>query len=292
MVLNPGRSEGEYKNEVGEDIFPDANFPMNRPGEAMLFQNTRALTTLLFTAAASPSVLGCFAGAEGEGRAAASDSVVTAILGSAAEQAPPPSFSPRIPNQEQEAQPLDLNQMGYNRGSSDAPVRVMEISDFGCGYCRLFHQETFPTLLDVYVEAGLVQWKFIPFVLGMFPNGLEASIAAECSGEQELFFPMQRRLFLDQSGWKNSEDPFPFFADLAEEEGLDVERFNRCIEGGWRENQVRANVRLGREIGVRGTPTFLIDGIPISGALPLDTFRDIQDLALTQKGLTPPARGQ
>jgi len=166
----------------------------------------------------------------------------------------------------------------------------MEISDFGCGMCRRFHEETFPTLREVYIESGLVQWKFIPFVLGMFPHGLEASIAGECSGEQDRFFPMQQRLFADQSGWKNSQDPFPIFAQLAEEEGLDVDRFNRCIEGGWRENNVRANIRLGREIGVRGTPTFLIDGVPLSGALPLDTFRDILDLALTQKGVTPPAR--
>ncbi|MGW8265665.1 MAG: DsbA family protein [Longimicrobiales bacterium] len=241
-----------------------------------------ALVTLSLSFACSPG------SAEDEDSATPSDTVVAAILGSVAES--PPSSSPRIPAQEQEAQPLNVSQMGYDRGSSDAPVRVLEVSDFGCGYCRIFHQETFPTLREVYVEAGLVQWKFIPFVLGRFPNGLEASIAAECSGEQDSFFSMQGRLFGDQSGWKNSIDPFPFFARLAEEEGLDVERFNRCIDGGWRENQVRANVRFGREIGVRGTPTFLIDGIPISGALPLDTFRDILDIALTEKGVTPPAR--
>ncbi|MGD8360001.1 MAG: thioredoxin domain-containing protein [Gemmatimonadota bacterium] len=194
--------------------------------------------------------------------------------------------------QAQESQPLDLNQMGYDLGSPEASVRVVELSDFGCGYCRLFHQETFPTLLALYVDAGLVQWKYVPFVLGMFPNGLEASMAAECGGEQDQFFPMQRRLFSDQAGWKNSQDPLPFFAGLAEEEGLDVDRFNRCVEGGWRENRVRANIRLGREVGTRGTPTFLIEGIPISGALPLDTFRDILDIALRQKGITPPPRGQ
>ncbi len=225
-----------------------------------------------------------------ETQAGGTDSVVQTILGSAAEAAPPRPSSPRLTASEQENQPLDVAQMGYDRGSPEAPVKVMEISDFGCGFCRRFNEETFPTLQEVYVETGLVEWKFIPFVLGMFPNGLEASIAGECSGEQDRFFPMQERLFADQAGWKNNQDPFPFFARLAEEEGLDVERFNRCIEGGWRENQVRANIRLGRQIGVQGTPVFLIDGVPISGALPLDVFRDILDMALTQKGITPPAR--
>jgi len=218
--------------------------------------------------------------------------VVAEILQSAEVPEEPGSLSPRMSAQAQEAQPLNVARMGYDRGSPDAPVRVLELSDFGCGYCRRFHQETFPTLLEKYVEAGLVQWKFVPFVLGIFPNGLEASIAGECGGEQDLFFSMQGRLFSDQAGWKNSSDPYPFFARIAEEEGLDVERFNRCVEGGWRDSQVRANNRLGREVGARGTPTFLIDGIPISGALPLETFRDILDIALREKGVTPPNRSE
>jgi len=257
--------------------------------------HNRVLPILLLFLLTLTSTLAC-AGEPGPGqdKETVPDSVVAAILGSVAESAPKEpsrSFSPRLSPQQQEAQPLNIAEMGYDWGSPEAPVRVLELSDFGCGYCRLFHQEIFPVLLEKYVEAGLVQWKFIPFVLGRFPNGLEASIAGECGGEQEMFFPLQGRLFGDQAGWKNSEDPFPFFAKLAEEEGLDVDRFDRCIEGGWRENQVRANIRLGRQLRVQGTPTFLIDGAPISGALPIDTFRDILDMALSQKGVTPPARG-
>ena len=241
-------------------------------------------TAPLLAACASPE-------GDAEARSMGSDTVVQAIFGSAAANQPHPSFSPRLSPDEQEARPLDINQMGYDRGEADAPVRVMEISDFGCGYCRRFHEETFPTLLESYVEAGLVRWKFLPFVLGRFPNGLEAAIAGECGGEQGQFFVMQGRLFADQSGWKGSSDPFPFFARITEEEGLDVNRYNQCVEGGWRESALRNNIRLGREIGVRGTPTFLIEGAPVSGAIPLETFRDILDMALTQKGVTPPERG-
>jgi len=180
--------------------------------------------------------------------------------------------------------------MGYNFGSADAPVKVMEISDFGCGYCRRFHQETFPNLVEIYVDAGFVEWKFIPFVLGMFPNGLQAATAGECAGEQDQFFPMQGRLFADQSGWRDSAEPYVFFSALAAEVGLDVERFDACIAGGWRDNNVRANIRLGQQAGVRGTPLFLVEGRPLPGALPLEQFRDILDAALIQKGITPPPR--
>ena len=167
-------------------------------------------------------------------------------------------------------------------------MKVLEISDFGCGYCRRFHEETFPSLLARYVESDLVEWKFIPFVLGMFPNGLQAATAGECAGEQGQFFPMQSRLFADQGGWRNSQDPYGFFSDLAKEEGLDVERFVNCIEGGWRDNQVRANIRLGQQAGAQGTPYFLVDGRPVPGALALDDFRAVLDAALVQKGITPP----
>jgi protein-disulfide isomerase len=178
--------------------------------------------------------------------------------------------------------------MGYDFGSNDAPVKVMEISDFGCGYCRRFHEETFPTLQAIYMDAGLVEWKFIPFVLGLFPNGLQAATAAECAGEQEMFFQMQDRLFAEQSGWRNSEEPYGFFGRLAEEEGLDVPRFSSCLEGGWRDNHVRANIRLGQQAGARGTPLFLIDGRPVSGSIPLEDFRALLDASLIQKGITPP----
>ena len=226
-----------------------------------------------------------------EAQVSGSDSVLGAILESAAQnQGTPKPTSPRISPDQREQQPLQVADMGYDFGSSDAPVKVMEISDFGCGYCRRFHEETFPTLLDIYVDAGLVEWKFIPFVLGMFPNGLQAATASECAGEQDMFYRMQNRLFAEQSGWRNSEEPYAFFSRLAEEEGLDEPRFSNCLEGGWRDNHVRANIRLGQQAGVRGTPLFLVDGRPIPGALPLSDFRTVLDGALLQRGITPPPR--
>lgn len=226
-----------------------------------------------------------------EAQVSESDSVLGAIVESAAQvQGVPKTTSPRISSDQQDQQPLRVADMGYDFGANDAPVKVMEISDFGCGYCRRFHEETFPTLMDLYMEAGLVEWKFIPFVLGRFPNGLQAATAGECAGEQDMFFRMQDRLFAEQSGWRNSEEPYAFFSRLAEEEGLDAARFSSCIEGGWRDNNVRANIRLGQQAGARGTPLFLVDGRPISGAIPLSDFRALLDAALIQRGITPPPR--
>jgi protein-disulfide isomerase len=223
-------------------------------------------------------------------RAATPDSLVEALLGDRDPNPAPAPTSPRLPPQEQANQPLLISEMGYHEGSPDAPVKVLELSDFGCGYCRLFHQQTFPTLREIYIEAGLVEWKHVPYVLGIFPNGLEAARAAECAGEQDGFFSMQKALYDSQAGWRASQDPRELFSGLAEREGLDVERFRSCVYNGWQDGRVRANSRLGQQVGARGTPTFLIDGQLLAGALPLEDFREVLDTALKLKAVTPPPR--
>ena len=225
-------------------------------------------------------------GEEVQAQASSADTLVgTAPPSEEAGQSNPPPTSPRVDPARQQ---VSIAEMGYNLGSKGAPVKVLEFSDFGCGYCGRFHAETFPTIKQIYLDGGFVEWKFVPFVLGMFPNGLEASIASECAGEQDQFFPMQKRLFETQRGWRSSDEPNTFFAQLAEDEGLDVDRFKGCIAGDWQENRVRANIRLGQQVGVRGTPLFLVDGRSLPGALPLDSFRAILDAALRQRGITPP----
>jgi protein-disulfide isomerase len=233
------------------------------------------------------SVAGCGGdGEEVQAQTSAADTLVGATAPSGeGGQSSPQSTNPR---QNPSSQRVSIPDMGYNLGSEDAPVKVLEFSDFGCGYCGRFHAETFPSIKEIYLDGGFVEWKFIPFVLGMFPNGLEAAIASECAGEQDQFFPMQKRLFETQRGWRSSDEPNAFFAQLAEDEGLDVGRFEGCVAGDWQDHRVRANIRLGQQVGVRGTPLFLVDGRSLPGAVPLDSFRAILDAALRQRGITPP----
>ncbi len=196
-----------------------------------------------------------------------------------------PPGSPRISRSQQVSQEFDLSDLGFDTGSPDAPVKVVELSDFGCGYCRVFTIETYPILYDEYIRTGKVHWKFVPTILGMFQNSVAATFAAECAGEQGMFEQMHWRLYQDQSEWKREDDPDPIFHRYAEEEGFDVGRFATCLAGDWRAARVRADMRVGRELGVRGTPMFLIDGYPVSGALPVQMFRDILDIQLREKGV-------
>jgi len=178
-----------------------------------------------------------------------------------------------------------LDELGWTIGTADAPIRIIEFSDFGCGYCRKFHEETFPTLEAEYIDTGKVLWKFVPMILGIFgPNSQQAALAGECAGEQGSFEGMRSRLFGTQSTWKGSDDPAPHFRSLASQVVGDLPRWEQCMNEGWQTERVNFGTALSREVGVRGTPTFFVVGYqPIPGAIPLDLFREVLDTVYAQK---------
>lgn len=173
---------------------------------------------------------------------------------------------------------VPVAELGFDFGSVDAPVRVVELSDFGCGYCRRFHLETWPALRDEFVETGRVEWKFVPYVTGMFENSLEATRAAECTLEQgeDLYVTFTERLWAEQPEWKGSDAPRALLRGWAEHAGADVAGFDDCMTSGRRFERVAAAGGLARQLAVRGTPTFFVVGYgPLQGALPVDVFRDL-----------------
>ena len=173
------------------------------------------------------------------------------------------------------SQELDVSTLGVDRGSADAPVRVLEMSDYGCGYCRKFHMETWPVLQKDFVDSGKIEWKFLPFVTGMFKNSPHALTAAECALEQgrDAFEAMNHRLWDDQKAWKGSTEPAAVVRGFAKDLGLDLPRYDSCVRENRRGRRIAGANSLAREIGVRGTPTFFIIGYPpLQGALPTDAF--------------------
>jgi len=173
---------------------------------------------------------------------------------------------------------IDVATLGFDRGDRASPVRVVEMSDYGCGFCRKFHMETLPTLLDDFVETGKVEWKFVTFITGMFENSLAASEAAECALEQgrEYFLTLDDRLWVDQSEWKRSNEPEAVVRSWVAELGIDMTDFDSCVSEDRRLERVAAATSLARQLGVRATPTFFVVGYPpLQGALPTETFQEI-----------------
>lgn len=193
----------------------------------------------------------------------------------------------------QEEAPLRFNitELGHNEGDLDAPIRVAEFSDFACPHCREFHLESYPAVRDEWVETGTVLWKYVPFVLGTFPNSLEAARAGECAIEQDAFPRMRDRIFEEQPNWLEADNTRELILGYAEDEGLDLERFTSCLEEGRRDAQLQQNIEVGQQIGIRGTPTFMVDGVPIQGNRPPEVFRDVFNQMLDERGLEGPSPG-
>jgi protein-disulfide isomerase len=173
---------------------------------------------------------------------------------------------------------FDISALGFDRGSKDAPVRVLEMSDYGCGYCRQFHMQTWPALRKEFVETGKIEWKFLPFITGMFRNSSQATTAAECALEQgpAAFEAMNHRLWADQKEWKSSSDASGVIQGWVGELGLDADRYRSCVSSNRRGSRIKAANTVSHQLGVRGTPTFFIMGYPpIPGALPTEVFRKV-----------------
>lgn len=165
--------------------------------------------------------------------------------------------------------------IGYSRGSDEAPITVIEFSDFGCPYCGQFALETYPELEREFVEPGEVRWIYVPFAMGMFPNGEEATRAAECAAEQgeDAFWTMHDVLYKRQPEWKFTRDPGNLFESFASEIEIDDEEFRACYDENGPAKRIRTSNALARQHGVNATPTFFINGRRVQGALPIEHFR-------------------
>lgn len=173
------------------------------------------------------------------------------------------------------ADTIDLRRIGYAEGAPDAPVTVIEFSDFGCPFCAMFALGSYPELRRDFLETGRVRWIYVPFVMGMFPHGAEAARAGECAGEQGRFREMKERLYAGQREWKAARDVAALFRGYARELGLDEARFAACYREDRGGGRTRTHNRAADALGVRATPTFLINGRLVEGALPLEHFRQI-----------------
>jgi protein-disulfide isomerase len=196
---------------------------------------------------------------------------------------------------------VNVLDLGYNRGSIQAPLKVIEFSDFGCGFCRRFHQESFPTLMEEFIETEKVEWKFMPFITGNFENSLAVTEAAECALEQSaaLYEAVGGVLWARQTEWKESDEPEALVRDWARAAGVELSRFDSCLAEDRRMARISGANAVAAELGIRGTPTLWLVGLgPIQGALPLETFQGILGTvhaelaaAVAAGATTPPPSG-
>jgi protein-disulfide isomerase len=159
-------------------------------------------------------------------------------------------------------------------GTDDAPVTIVEFSDFQCPFCRQMQ----PTLKRLMAEyEGKVKLVFHDFPLrNIHPQAQKAAEAAQCAAEQKKFWPYHDKLFAAAS--LQIDD----LKKYAQELELHVEQFTACLDSNKYAGGIDADMQAGQNAGVNATPTFFVNGYPLSGAVAYEHFKELVDAALEQ----------
>lgn len=174
---------------------------------------------------------------------------------------------------------VDLTDVGYDRGDPKAPLVLVDLSDFGCPHCGTFARETYPTIEREYIRTGKVYFKYVPFLAG-FARGREATRAAECAADQGRFWEMADAIYARQGEWRTASDPAGALQRLARTIGLDSATYRQCYVTNAPDDRTARATRAADALRVRVTPSFVLNGRPIEGAVPLAEFRKLLDMTL------------
>ena len=161
-------------------------------------------------------------------------------------------------------------------GSKDAPLTIVEFTDYQCPFCQRFHLATFPLLKRDYIDTGKVRFvsRDLPLTQ-LHPHALIAAQATHCAGDQGKFWPLRDQLQRSGDALELSN-----LLDYAGSIDLDVPSFKTCVEKEKYRTAVEDDAILATSLGVNATPSFLIgkssptsvDGELVSGALPYEIF--------------------
>lgn len=163
-------------------------------------------------------------------------------------------------------------------GDADARVVMISYSEFQCPFCGRYARETEPELIDRYVDTGVlrIEWRDFPYLGEESVVAARAGRAAAAQGE---FWSFHDRLFADQPQPNSGRLTTTFLEGVAVELGLDLDRFRADMNSAETMSAIDADFDEALNVGVNGTPAFLINGEPIFGAQPTSVFADVIERA-------------
>jgi protein-disulfide isomerase len=167
-------------------------------------------------------------------------------------------------------------------GDPNAPVTLVEFGDFNCGYCARWAAQTLPRIQEKYIDTGKVRMAFVHFpILGA--DSITAAEATECAARQDKFWEYHNTLYANIGiGYSHAN-----LTNLAEQTGLNIASFTECLSNFPERESLEDDIRLGQIMGVRGTPAFLVNGIPLAGAYPYEDFERLIEHELAARAPQP-----
>lgn len=221
--------------------------------------------------------------------AVAADTIAADTANTTDEEADAPAENESQPSAEQDDDTVDVSNITFEDdpvlGSADAPVTVVEFSDYQCPYCRKFARQTFPKLKENYIDDGTVRFAYKDFPLRQYhPKAVPMARAASCAGDQGRYWDMHDKLYEAQqnlSGQRTARFSSDRIPEWAADIGLDMDAFTQCYNGSAYKIDVREDFRQGQDVGVSSTPTFLVyrtgadTGTTIVGAHSFSKFQSV-----------------
>jgi protein-disulfide isomerase len=203
------------------------------------------------------------------------DDIEELLLGGGGAVAGDPSQTetPPLDPQEVTRYEIDIYEDDPTQGPKDAPITMIEFSDYECPFCRRFNLETFDQIMTTY--EGQVQYIYKDFPLSFHANARPAALAALCAHEQDAFWDYRDKLFFMELPLGNDS-----YLQYAEDLNLDMVTFTKCLDEDRYDDRVEADFDFAANLGVSSTPTFFINGIPVIGAQDFEVFQQVIDMEL------------
>lgn len=158
-------------------------------------------------------------------------------------------------------------------GPENAPIVIVEFSDFQCPYCKQWQQTVYQPLLDAYPGQIRIVYRHLPLT-SIHPDAQAAAEASMCANEQNKFWEFHDKLFGGSSLSVN------VYSQYASELGLDLNKFEACVKNRTYQQAVQTDSDFALNLGISSTPTFFINGLAVVGAQPLGVFQQVIDKEL------------
>ena len=159
-------------------------------------------------------------------------------------------------------------------GPEDAPITLVEFSDYQCPYCKRWNDEVYQPLLAAYPGQIRVVYRHFPLT-SIHPDAMSAAIASMCAEDQGSFWQFHDKLFSDEYGLGRDA-----YINYATDLGLDATAFKTCLDSGKFDDFIQQDMDFSINLGIRSTPTFFINGLAVVGAQPFDVFKQLIDQEL------------
>lgn len=177
----------------------------------------------------------------------------------------------------------------YFKGRKDAPLALIEVSEYQCPFCGRHVRDTVPHIIKDYVDTGKIRYYFLDFPLAFHKQAAKAAEAGLCAGDQGKFWEMHDILFENQKAL-HSEDLEKYAQTL----GLDMSKFKECLNSGKHAEKIKKDMAEAQKAGISGTPSSLIGWVQddgrsvkavkiVKGAQPFAAFKETIDSLLAEK---------